>query len=236
MNLLELNVYFPLEYRGKAKKGAYIHIFPVTTIPENFCELYYKEKCKTFDDFFPYTNTEESPEYVRIAVDLSDDPEKNHEDILARFTLALNGIPGIKKVIVNSLPYTDDDSDDFDNMDEYDDENWDQFLGIDKLSLNFPAHAVGFEGECFNYSVYFTETPGKEQVELIEKAIHDFNFKLTGDDYIGYVNVGCEAGVVVIYFDLGNTVPENENKILHGILLAINDVPGIEKVIVNEGC
>ena len=122
----------------------------------------------------------------------------------------------------------------FDEMDDYEDYELDSVMGIDRLSLNFPAHVADLDGECFTYAVYFANEPGKEEVEAVEKAICDYDFQLIDDDYIGYTSVGSEYGRVSIYLDLGNTRPQNENKIIHGILLAMNNVPGITKVIINE--
>ena len=262
MTFGDISVYFPLNFYEFYDNDAFIYVFPENNVPKDFNEKFCEGMKSTFEggemphisvDIFdikeslkstleggmPPISVDIMPDFVRIITFLHNEPKEKRFDILARLTQALNDIPGIKRVVISSdanLSPEDEDefTDDYDDY-EYDDESWDQILGIDKLSLNFPAHVDGFEGECFDYSVYFTETPGNEQVELIQNAIHDYDFKLTGDDYIGYVSVECKAGIVTIYLDLGNTVPENENKIIHGILLAMNDVPGIEKVILNEG-
>ena len=128
------------------------------------------------------------------------------------------------------------DNEEFDMDDEYDmdDFDWDSALGLNKLSLNYEVHAEGIEGECFTYSVYFEGEAGEAEAEKINDAINNYDFKLVDDDYIGYTDVTADDGKITIYLDLGNTVPQNEDKIIHGILLAINDIQGIKKVIVNE--
>lgn len=121
---------------------------------------------------------------------------------------------------------------------EYGEPNWDEAVGITKLALNYTAHAEGLDGECFTYSVYFTDgTAGEEKANAVTNAINAFDFNLTRkDDYLGYRSVSAHDNKVLIYLDLGNTDPQNENKIIHGILLALNSVKGIKEVIVNEDC
>lgn len=122
-----------------------------------------------------------------------------------------------------------------DDFDEFGDFEWDEILGLTGLALNYTAHAEGMEGECFLYSVYFTDgTANEEQADAVRNAIQAFDFKLTDDDYIGYLDISATDNKIQIYLDLGNVAPQNENKIIHGILLALNSVQGIEKVIVNE--
>ena len=41
---------------------------------------------------------------------------------------------------------------------------------------------------------------------------------------------------VYIYLDLGNAEPDNVNVAIHGILKALNNVPGIKSVIMNQEC
>ena len=130
-----------------------------------------------------------------------------------------------------------EETEDMDDFDEYDESgfDWTRALGIDKLSLNYPACAEGMEGECFEYSVYFGNEAGEAEADTVRKAVQEYDFQLTGDDYPGYISISAQEGKVNIYLDLGNTAPQNENKIIHGILLALNSVQGIKKVIVNEG-
>lgn len=115
--------------------------------------------------------------------------------------------------------------------------NWDEALGLTKLSLQYPAHARGIDGENFIYSVYFTDgTADEEKAESVRQAINAYDFQLVGDDYIGYLDISANDSNVSIFLDLGNTEPQNENRIIHGILLALNSVPGIKEVILNEDC
>ena len=121
--------------------------------------------------------------------------------------------------------------------DEYGQSDWDQVLGLTKLSLDYMVHAEGIEGECFTYSVYYIDdTADEEKAEAVKSAIQLYDFKLKGDDYIGYLDISIDKNKVSIYLDLGNVEPQNENNIIHGILLAINTIHGIKKVIINEGC
>ncbi len=115
--------------------------------------------------------------------------------------------------------------------------NWDEALGLTKLPLQYPAHARGIDGENFIYSVYFTDgTADEEKAESVRQAINAYDFQLVGDDYIGYLDISANDSNVSIFLDLGNTEPQNENRIIHGILLALNSVPGIKEVILNEDC
>lgn len=115
--------------------------------------------------------------------------------------------------------------------------NWDEALGLTKLPLQYPAHARGIDGENFIYSVYFTDgTADEEKAESVRQAINAYDFQLVGDDYIGYLDISANDSNVSIFLDLGNTEPQNENRIIHGILLALNSVSGIKEVILNEDC
>lgn len=53
-------------------------------------------------------------------------------------------------------------------------------------------------------------------------------------DFGGYTDISVQDGKVMIFLDLGNVGAENEKKIIHGILLALNSVEGIKKVVINE--
>lgn len=237
MEINDINTYFPVEFRGKDKRGAVFHVYPQTVFTkeqrDEICNEIHKEKY-----FGLYTNTECSAEYVRIVADASDFPKKDHNEVLQSILTALNNAAGIKKVIISpEYVLTDDDDTDDDEYIESGEFDWDNALGLTKLDLNYPAHAEGIEGECFNYSIYFTDgTANDDKANDVTNAINDFDFKLTGDDYMGYLDVSAESDKVSVYLDLGNVAPQNENKIIHGILLALNSVKGIKNVIVNEGC
>lgn len=113
----------------------------------------------------------------------------------------------------------------------------DEMMGIDQLELNYEAHVVGIDGECFSYSVYLKDDITEEAFKKVDKAIDDFASPYNSEDsYIGYINVSNEGDKISIYLDLGNVEPENSNVALYGILTALNGVDGIEKVLINEDC
>ncbi|MBR2304681.1 MAG: hypothetical protein IJ871_06040, partial [Ruminococcus sp.] len=85
--------------------------------------------------------------------------------------------------------------------------------------------------------VYFNDdTVDEEKADALKNAIQEYDFKLNGDDYTGYLDISIDKNKVSIYLDLGNVEPQNENNIIHGILFAINTIHGIKNVIINEGC
>ena len=51
-------------------------------------------------------------------------------------------------------------------------------------------------------------------------------------DYAGYIDVTEEQDKVSIYFDTGNV--DDGMSAVHGVLYAINEVPGVESVVINE--
>ncbi|MBE5934080.1 MAG: hypothetical protein E7263_11755 [Lachnospiraceae bacterium] len=113
----------------------------------------------------------------------------------------------------------------------------DEMMGIDQLELNFEAHVLGIDGECFSYSVYFNNGVAENNLGAVKKAIEDFAISHNSEDsYIGYIDVTSMDDKISIYLDLGNVEPENSNVALYGILTALNEVDGIEKVLINEGC
>lgn len=229
MNFRDFKAYFSVEYRGNSKYGACLHIFPKTVFTEEHWDAITKALlCKDFDF---YTNTKNSAEVVKIFCSLSDSDYRtdDYEDVLVRLCNALNRVPGIEHIIIN------DGSDAAYEMPDMEAFDWDDSLGLKKLSLRYPVHAEGMEGECFTYSVYFETIAGEQERTAVINAIKTYDFNLSGDDYIGYIDVTMKDGKVEIYLDLGNTQPENEEKIIHGILLALNALEGIHRVIVNEG-
>lgn len=187
-----------------------------------------------WDKYFPMCMSHErhDKDIVCIFADYQYCEEKLYDEILESFLKALNNISGIKKLIINDGSIID-----YEDTDEYSKSGgagWDEFLGLTQLDLNYTAHAEGIEGECFDYTVYFTDgTADKQKADAVSNAIRDFDFKLTDNDYTGYLDVSSENDKVLIYLDLGNVEPKNENKVIHGILLALNSVQGIKKVIIN---
>ena len=240
MELDKIKTYFPVDYRGKAKKGVVFYIFPETLFEKKQKEEAEKailELRKQFEE--AYTNLMLSSDEIVIGVGLEELSKKYHEEVIECLIAALNNnVTEIQKVIINDgSPVSKDTKNENEEDDEYGESDWDQALGLKELSLNYSVHAEGFEGECFNYSVYFNDDAAdEEKAKAVRNAINAYDFKLEGDDYIGYLNVTADKNRVSVYLDLGNTEPQNENKIIHGILLALNSISDIKKVIINEGC
>lgn len=113
----------------------------------------------------------------------------------------------------------------------------DNIMGIDKLDLYYEAHCAGLDGECFDYSVYFDSELTDEKFEKTNSAINEFISSFNDKDmYIGYIDVSKKEDKVYIYLDLGNAEPDNGDVAIHGILKALNNVPGIKSVIMNQEC
>ena len=240
MELKKLNTYFPVDFRGIGKGGAYCHLFPET----NFTRKQLDKVCSSLNMVYEkyedlYTNTMLADDIISIAADLSDFPKKSHNEILEAIASAMNSITGIKKAIISADRNCsiDDEETETEEYDMVDENYWDDALGLTKLDLSYTAHVDGFDGECFDYSVYFTDdTADTAKEDAVRNAVQSFDFNVTGDDYIGYISISSDNNKVLIYLDLGNVQPQNENKIIQGILLALNSVQGIKKVIINEGC
>jgi hypothetical protein len=111
----------------------------------------------------------------------------------------------------------------------------DEMLGLSTLTLSYPVHTEGFDGECFTYSIYFTDGNADEtRADAVSKAFDAYDFGLE-DDYIGYLDISAAEGKISVYHDFGGLEPESCMTILHGVLLALNGIDGIKKVVINEG-
>ena len=240
MELKKLNTYLPVDFRGIGKGGAYCHLFPET----NFTRKQLDKVCSSLNMVYEkyedlYTNTMLADDIISIAADLSDFPKKSHNEILEAIASAMNSITGIKKAIISADRNCsiDDEETETEENDMIDENYWDDALGLTKLDLSYTAHVDGFDGECFDYNIYFADdTADETKADAVRNAVQSFDFNVTGDDYIGYLSISSDNNKVSIYLDLGNVQPQNENKIIQGILLALNSVPEIKKVIINEGC
>lgn len=110
-------------------------------------------------------------------------------------------------------------------------------MGFDQLDLYFEVHVAGFDGECFNYSVYLEEGCSDDKLKEINTAINEFIKPYNDKDiYLGYIDVSKVDDKVNIYLDTGNVEPEDIDTAIRGILTALNNVSGIKNVIVNEDC
>lgn len=97
----------------------------------------------------------------------------------------------------------------------------------------YEIHAVGLDGECFTYSVYFTDGFSEERLNEVKNAVGGFTDQYQNeDDYPGYISVSEENGKALIYLDLGGV--EDCDRSIYGIIRALNNVKGIERVILNE--
>ena len=113
----------------------------------------------------------------------------------------------------------------------------DEMLGLPTLELSYPVTTEGFDGECFTYSVYFTDGKADQtRADAISKAIDAYDFALEEDDYIGYLDISANEDKISIYHDFGGIESQNCNPVLHGVLLALNGIEGIKNIVINEGC
>lgn len=113
----------------------------------------------------------------------------------------------------------------------------------DKLGLYFPAELAGIDGEMFHYAVNFDKPVTEELKQKVADAINalfePINAKegtYTGDFF--FCN-GDNENQLDIELDLGNARPvtmKHENQVINSILLALNTIPGIREVVINEGC
>ena len=123
-------------------------------------------------------------------------------------------------------------------MDEYNntDGYYDEWIKLDKLDLYYEVHLVGFEGENFEYNVYFDGVKAKDKLDEVKAAVDSFASEYNDAGiYPGYLDVTVEKGKVFIYQDIGGEMYEDENAPIHGLLKALNNVSGIKKVMINEG-
>lgn len=230
-----LGAYFPIDFRGLAQSGAALNIFPETV----FTEEEFAAVCKAARTVDGYTNAGGSAEFMSIFADCSDS-DTPPEAAVMQILHALCGVSGIQKVIVNDGSRTPEEealwrrlAESFgeegipDEDAEYGEPDWDTALGIRDLPLKYPAHAVCVDGECFTYDIYFTGgKAGKAQLDAVREAVSapdSCELDITGT-----------AGKVTVYLDLGNAACEDEDSIVQGILRSLNDVQGIEKVIIND--
>ncbi|MDE6540317.1 MAG: hypothetical protein K2K66_09005 [Ruminococcus sp.] len=238
MECNKINTYFSVDFRIKNKGEACFNIFPETIFTDEQLDEIETAIDSMWNKYFPMclSHQRHDKDIVCIFADYQYCEEKLYDEILESFLKVFNNISGIKKLIINDGSIIMDDEDaEADEYSKSGEAGWDEFLGLTQLDLNYTAHAEGIEGECFDYTVYFTDgTADKKKVDAVRNAIQDFDFKLTDNDYAGYLNVSSENDKVLIYLDLGNVEPNNENKVIHGILLALNSVQGIKKVIINE--
>lgn len=128
----------------------------------------------------------------------------------------------------------EDQFDDYEML-EMDEDAFDSMIGLDELELNYEAHVVGFDGENFDFNIYFEDELTDAKFEETNNAIGEF-FKSYNEQeiYLGYLDVLRKENKVFVYLDLGNVEPEYSNTAIHGILNTLNNVSGIKTVLINE--
>lgn len=238
MDFSNINTYFPIDFKCMGKCGTGVHIYPETEFTKEQYDEVLNENEKIRGDEKKYRplslNTCLHPAIISIYAEYQYVEKQYHKEIIESIIKALNHVKGIRKVIINdwSIPFIEDENPKQRNPKEY---GLDQQLGIEQLTLNYPVHVQGLDGENFNFSVYFTDDKANEQkADAISNAVKAYDFKLTGDDYSGYMSFTIENDKVSIYLDLGNVEPQNGDKVIHGMLLALNSIEDIENVIINE--
>lgn len=105
-----------------------------------------------------------------------------------------------------------------------------EMLGLDDLRLDYMVKIEDFDGECFGFSVRATDENINGLYEKIKDKMSDY--QQAADDYVGYIDVSVQQDKVSIYYDTGNV--ENGLSAVHGLLYAINEVTGVQSVVINE--
>ena len=73
---------------------------------------------------------------------------------------------------------------------ELNDDELDEVLGLSSMGLSYEAHVAGFDGECFDFCVYFGSSVTDEEACAVENAVHEFLEPYEEKDiYLGYVDI-----------------------------------------------
>ena len=224
--------YFPVDNRCTQKGYAVFFIYPVTKFTDEYRNIIDDELTKVWHKYFPMCANNEMTEDMYIySADYEYIYDEQKDSVIPDILDALDNIEGISNVIITDGNYPDAEVSEEDQS--YD---FDEVLGITDLDLCYTAHAEGFEGECFHYNIYFNNgVADKNRKKTVSDAINGYDYGLIGDDYAGYMSVSADSEKVSVYLDLGNVQPQNSDKAIHGILLALNQVSDIDRVIINEG-
>ena len=111
----------------------------------------------------------------------------------------------------------------------------DSMMGFDKLGLYYEVHMAGIEGECFLYHVYLNGDLTQEKTDEVSKAIDEsVNARNDEEHYIGYADVYTRNGELYIFLDIGSAAPEDADTAIYGVLETLNNIDGIDRVIINE--
>ena len=123
--------------------------------------------------------------------------------------------------------------------------DWMSAFGFDRLDLHYDASCEGMDGECFHYLVEFNAPVTEGQKQDVLDAMEKYHAPMTDEEndlFPGEVwlsDFGCENDSQIdIELDLGNCHGDKDyqDQVIQSILLALNDVPGVRSVIVNQGC
>lgn len=247
MGLDDFKAYFPIEIRTMGPKQVVVNVYAETCFDYPQVDRYLWGRTKKF---WP-TPQIGSGEKLKFVMDCWNREYEEIEPYLVDFLKELSVIPGIKKIVINNGIDTEEER-------QYEqmiieaaaaeakkrarksrpkfDEALDNSIGLDKLELNYTAHMVGCDGECFNYSVYFKRGAGEKELEAVQSLVENYDF---GIEYEGYIDVQLEDDLVTIFLDLGNVDPEECDLMIQGILLALNGIKDlkvkqIQKVLINE--
>lgn len=121
----------------------------------------------------------------------------------------------------------------FDEM-EFGPDMWDKAFGVDKLNVYFKVHVDGMEGIDVIYSVYFKEPVTEENISDIANILADYQneYETRNSGHIHYIDVTKEGeNKLHIFVDFGSAEPDAMKEVIE----LLNDIKGIESVIMNEG-
>jgi len=105
-----------------------------------------------------------------------------------------------------------------------------EMLGLDDLSLDYMVKIEDFDGECFTFSVRATDDKVHDLYERIKEKMTQY--QQAAEDYVGYIDVNEEQDKVSVYYDTGNV--GDGLSAVHGLLYAMNEVTGVQSVVINE--
>lgn len=105
-----------------------------------------------------------------------------------------------------------------------------EMLRLDDLRLDYMVKIEDFDGECFVFSVRATDSNVNDLYEKIKEKMTNYQQSAAG--CAGYIDVYEEQDKVSVYYDTGNV--EDGLSAVHGLLYAINEVTGVQSVVINE--
>lgn len=245
MDISDFKAYFETECRVISPDVTYLHIYAkklfapvkINAIKEYACKIPgYKNLCQTGGGFS-----------VVVYINCSEFDQVEVEENIMSFLGELNdNVTSIGKVIIDDRRMTEEEEKAEQELMELlasqqqeTTNELDSMVGLDKLDLNYKAHVNDIYGECFIFSVCFPQGAGEAELQAVRDVIRNYDFGLEGDDYEGYTAIYLENEKVMIDLDLGNVTAQNEDKVLHGILLALNGIKDLEgknisQVVINE--